>query len=251
MLQVSPTILAALTEPTVSTLRDLIVEYGFSLSEPLTALTALQEVLDNFELDADPPIGRLGLDDERVLKKKLSQPQVSSRVLELIDQGEGPRVEFKSSIFISTKKKQFNPGISIEECVDDSLKEKVAKEIAAFLNAEGGTILFGVTDDGDLRGCEDDFSTFSSGGSPGDKADLILKQIVSQHFREPDNIFYHLKIDCVDIDGKHIVMLSVASRKQLAFLKSSKPSQLYLRVSSHALPIPYEKIEQYYNLSKL
>lgn len=58
----------------------------------------------------------------------------SAYILELIQQGEGPSVEFKT---------------------DAVRTESVAREIVALANTKGGTILIGVTDDGSVEGVVD------------------------------------------------------------------------------------------------
>ena len=55
------------------------------------------------------------------------------QLLKLIEEGENLRIEFKQ-IF--------------------SNHEKIAKEIIAFANTEGGTIIFGVNDNGKILGVE-------------------------------------------------------------------------------------------------
>ncbi len=49
------------------------------------------------------------------------------------------------------------------------LEDAVVKTIAGFANSPyGGTLLVGVTDDGDIHGLEDDYATFSKRGERGD-----------------------------------------------------------------------------------
>ena len=50
------------------------------------------------------------------------------------------------------------------------LEDAVVKTIAGFANSPyGGTLLVGVTDDGDIHGLEDDYATFSKRGERGDR----------------------------------------------------------------------------------
>jgi hypothetical protein len=247
-IRVSRTVLAAFSEPQVCTLQGLLEQYELPTSQLLTSLVELDRILVELEFEIAPPIGELGLRDDRVLKKRDGAKQIETRVRDAIEKGENSRIEFKASIFINTKKLTHNSELEPKDCIDERLKEKAAQEIAAFLNAEGGRLIFGVEDDGSIRGCEDDFSTFSRGGSPTDKAELIVKEIVSQHFRDADVVFYHIKVECALIDGKQIVVASIAPRSRLAFLKKIDPSPLYVRIGSHAIPIPFQQIEEYFEL---
>ncbi|MDB4818318.1 putative DNA binding domain-containing protein [Acidimicrobiales bacterium] len=50
------------------------------------------------------------------------------------------------------------------------VEDAIVKTVAGFLNsAYGGTLLVGVTDDGDIHGLEDDYATFSKRGERGDR----------------------------------------------------------------------------------
>ncbi|MBN1891052.1 MAG: putative DNA binding domain-containing protein [Thermoflexales bacterium] len=67
----------------------------------------------------------------------------------LIAQGENERVEFKSTMRYNRKAGQ----------TDKEMEREVARTLCAFLNAEGGTLIIGVDDDGIVLGLEDDLST--------------------------------------------------------------------------------------------
>ena len=75
---------------------------------------------------------------------------------ELISQGESKHVEFKQTGRINLHTKQRDPVI----------EQMVVKSIAGFMNAEGGTLLIGVTDSGEVFGIERDLKTLGSKQSP-------------------------------------------------------------------------------------
>jgi len=68
-------------------------------------------------------------------------------VSDIIDKGESDRLEFKETLEYDTKKGERAKYLS----------EEVVYEIAAFLNATGGCLLIGVSDDGKTKGLERDF----------------------------------------------------------------------------------------------
>src|SRR3546814_12750902 len=68
------------------------------------------------------------------------------QVSELIAAGEGDGVEFKSTLRMNLHTGQ----------VDDKMQVTVLKTIAGFLNAKGGTLLIGVSDDGQVTGLSAD-----------------------------------------------------------------------------------------------
>ena len=71
---------------------------------------------------------------------------------ELIKAGESTKVEFKQTARVNLATKQRDPVMEL----------MVIKSIAGFLNAHGGTLLLGVTDDGDIVGIEKDLKTLGS-----------------------------------------------------------------------------------------
>ena len=75
-----------------------------------------------------------------------------STVTELIALGESQRVEFKSTARWNLYTGQ----------VDKRMEHVVTKTVCGFLNAEGGTLLIGVDDDGQLIGLSDDMKTLGA-----------------------------------------------------------------------------------------
>ena len=47
-----------------------------------------------------------------------------------------------------------------ENKLDKKMEEIILKTISAFSNAEGGKLLIGVTDEGEILGLESDYNTF-------------------------------------------------------------------------------------------
>jgi ATP-dependent Lon protease len=70
-------------------------------------------------------------------------------IAELLSAGESSRVEFKQTARVNLATKQRDPVIEL----------MVVKSAAGFMNAHGGTLLLGVTDDGDVFGIEKDMRT--------------------------------------------------------------------------------------------
>ena len=88
-----------------------------------------------------------------------------STVSDLIALGESQRVEFKSTARLNLYTGK----------VDKRMEHVVTKTVCGFLNAEGGTLLIGVDDDGQLIGLSDDMKTLGSKASR-DGFELFLRQ---------------------------------------------------------------------------
>lgn len=75
----------------------------------------------------------------------------------LIQSGEGPSVEFKSTLRVNLHTKKTDP----------KMEHSCLKTIAGFMNTKGGTLLIGVSDDKELLSLDEDLNSF------GNKQDLL------------------------------------------------------------------------------
>jgi predicted HTH transcriptional regulator len=92
----------------------------------------------------------------------------------IIEEGEGFTVEFKRRI---------------------SSAEKIARTIISFANTKGGTILFGVDDDGSIVGVE------------SEKSEMELIEMAGRDFCDPP---IQCAIDIVPFDGRDVIVCHVA-----------------------------------------
>jgi uncharacterized protein with ParB-like and HNH nuclease domain len=102
----------------------------------------------------------------------LGQIAVSTVVdlLDMIASGEHGFLEFKSTMRWNWK----------ENRLDKKMEEIILKTISAFSNAEGGKLLIGVTDEGEILGLESDYNTFKEANK--DHFELHLRNIINNAF---------------------------------------------------------------------
>ena len=102
----------------------------------------------------------------------LTSENVSTHVdlMDMIQSGEHGFLEFKSTMRWNWK----------ENRLDKKMEEIILKTISAFNNGEGGKLIIGVTDEGELLGLESDYSTFKE--SNKDHFELHLRNIVNNIF---------------------------------------------------------------------
>jgi hypothetical protein len=96
---------------------------------------------------------RGGMSDSRYLKKLIDMDgdnisKKAIKLLNLVNQKEDKKLEFKSSFAYDVKK----------DCKNTALKKECTKTVASFLNSQGGTLLVGVDDDGTVLGLTRDLS---------------------------------------------------------------------------------------------
>jgi ATP-dependent Lon protease len=90
-----------------------------------------------------PPVTTDGSEDGK---------RASTSIAELIAQGESSRVEFKQTARVNAATKQR----------DQVIELMVVKSVAGFMNGQGGTLLIGINDAGEVFGIERDLKTLGS-----------------------------------------------------------------------------------------
>lgn len=138
---------------------------------------------------------------EEFVKAEEKKVSAAERTKELIAQGESKTLEFKSSLRYDMEKK----GVPAK-----TIEHSTFKNIAAFLNSEGGTLLIGVNDEGIIVGLEEtDFSTFSG----KNKKDEFLKHfdnLVQEYFG--NDFTRKFNVDFVEVEGKTLCAIEIKER---------------------------------------
>lgn len=136
------------------------------------------------------------------------------QLLKLIEEGENLNVEFKQRF---------------------SDHEKIAKEIIAFANTNGGKIIFGINDNGKVNGVE----------SEKEIAELINE--TNQNYCEPQ---INIILSFIEIKNKEIVVAQIPESNnkphRIQDYKSQfylSEAQVYIRVNDKSIPASKEMIK--------
>jgi len=160
------------------------------------------------------------------------QKEEDSLITKIIKQGENRNFEFKSTLRYCLL--QNNP--------QEYIEHSITKTITAFANTEGGVLLIGVDDDGNVLGLDKDINSFTSKSK-----DSFLKHfdnLIKTHFSEPIDAI--LKFGFEEVQSKTIFMVNVEKSNKPRFLITKpKGKEFYIRrsASSHSLDI--EEATQY------
>lgn len=153
-------------------------------------------------------------------------------VRELIHAGESQFVEFKSSARYNLR----------TQARDARLELVIATAVAGFLNARGGTLLIGVTDDGTPIGLDQDYALVK--GSSRDGYELWLRDLLHNTLGGPPAASVTIGFD--RLDGHEICTVRVPAAPRPVFLRAPKQqgTEFVLRVgnSTRALP-PHELLD--------
>ena len=129
----------------------------------------------------------------------------------LIGRGESDTLEFKSTLRTNLKTGE----------KDKRMEKAVLKTLTAFLNTEGGTLLIGVTDDGEILGIDEE--SFDN----RDKMNLHMTNLISSQIG--DEFLPYIRFKLIEFEDK-AVMKVVCKRCDIpVFLKDGKTEQYYVR----------------------
>jgi hypothetical protein len=133
-------------------------------------------------------------------------------ILDLIAQGEGDKLEFKSTLRWNINADK--PGKEVEI--------SWLKTVVAFLNTDGGVLAIGVNDDGEVTGIEAD--RFAN----DDKFLLHYHNLVKEHVGL--EFTQYIQTDIVPVRGKKMFVLQCEKSAEPAFLRKGKEEQFYVRI---------------------
>ena len=133
---------------------------------------------------------------------------------ELIAEGESDDLEFKSSLRWDYD----------EARIDKALEQVIVKAVAAFANGQGGTLLIGVKDDGEILGLAHDYA--SLGGAERDKFERHLRTILSNQL-SASFVASNVRIKFPNgIDELEVCQVDVAlARKEIVIKVKDKSGQ--------------------------
>jgi len=142
---------------------------------------------------------------------------------ELIALGESISLEFKSSLQWDVRQNHINK----------NLRHSVLKTIAAFLNTEGGILIIGVEDNGNVFGLESDYLTTDDSR---DKYLNLLNILVKDYVGLDMSPYIQIKIE--NVKGKDVCIVRVEKSHKPIFMKTDgQQKQLFVRrgTTTHAL----------------
>ncbi len=169
----------------------------------------------------------------------IGQVSVSTTVdlMDMIQSGEHGFLEFKSTMRWNWK----------ENKLDKKMEEIILKTISAFSNAEGGKLLIGVTDEGEILGLESDYNTFKEANK--DHFELHLRNIVNNAFgKEFTATSLHVRFPIVN-EGEICEIDIKASNKPLYLEVSDKggtmQKKFYIRSGNTSQELDIQETASY------
>lgn len=151
---------------------------------------------------------------------------------DFIARGEGPRLEFKSSIRWDHR----------AGAVNKELERVIAKTIAGFMNHEGGTLVVGVTDEGSIVGVEADIQSLTKKPNRDGLA-LHLTEILTKYIGASDAPMVDMSF--ASIDDKTVVVLSADPALGPVFVDNDGAPEFYVRSGSSTRQLNVKEATDY------
>jgi hypothetical protein len=156
-------------------------------------------------------------------KLAINRGEPETDLYDLIGRGEGTHLEFKSTM--RTNLHTGKPGKEIELAW--------LKGVAAFLNTEGGILLMGVADDGEVLGLEVD--AFAN----DDKCRLHFKNLVNQHLGPEYARF--LRFELFELADRQIAAVECEQADAPAFLRHNQGETFLIRSGPSSIELPISR----------
>ena len=153
---------------------------------------------------------------------------------EVIAGGESATVEFKSTARWNVH----------TEARDDRLELVIAKTVAGFLNADGGTLIIGVDDEGNALGLDADLSLMKA--PDHDRYELWLTDHLERSLGKPALRFVTVTFE--PYAGTHVVMVSVEPSDGPVFVdepKGGRTADFYVRMGNSTRRLLTDEFAEY------
>jgi len=156
----------------------------------------------------------------------------NNRLDKLLKSGETDVAEWKSSLRWDY----------LENKLNTELEYVVAKEIAAFLNTKGGTLIIGVDDESRVLGLSKDFGTLRKQNQDGFR--LKLAEVIDNCIGKTFHSFISVSFE------KHggindVCLVDVSRSARPAFIRKSGEEQFYVRAQSSSKPLKISEAMEY------
>lgn len=143
------------------------------------------------------------------------QKEIDENIEILIAKGESSALEFKSS---------FRWDI-VKAGVNKALEKVIIKTISGFLNSQGGTLLIGVDDEGEILGLDNDYKTMKRRDRDGYEQMIIgsISSNIGANQCKNVQVLFH------EVNAKDVCRIVVSPSSKPVYVDSGNNTKFYLR----------------------
>jgi membrane protein YdbS with pleckstrin-like domain len=167
---------------------------------------------------------------DRALYRKPDSAKRHS-ILDMVLEGENTHLELKQTFRYDVKTKDVNK----------ALEKSVLKTITAFLNSDGGNLIVGVTDRGEIYGLEEDYKTLVRKDRDGfeNHFNQVIKTMIGAGFRQ------YIEISFEKIEDKDICLIEVMPSQKPVYLKVNGDEDFFIRTGNTTSPLKVSEVASY------
>jgi predicted HTH transcriptional regulator len=125
--------------------------------------------------------------------------------------------------------------------MNKNLSVPVLKNVAAFMNTAGGTLLVGIDDEGKVLGLDADYGVMKKPNTDG--FELIFNnaftQMIGTEFR------HFVQLSFPEIEGKTICLIAVQPSTSPVYFRQQGKEDFYIRAGNASQPLPVSKATAY------
>ena len=168
------------------------------------------------------------------LNSLVTEPEIEAAkpIEEIISMGESTLIEFKSTLQWDVKLGKKNK----------ELRKSVLKTLVGFMNTNGGTLIVGVEDDGNIYGLEADLYLVNNSR---DKFEQLIANLISEHIGPHTIELIHGRFERVE--EKWVYVIDVRKALEPVFLKWGNEKRFYVRVLTSTRELDAEETLNYIN----
>ncbi len=160
------------------------------------------------------------------------QEQLLKRDIQnIIEMGESDWVEFKSSMRYDYRQKKVNRELELV----------ITKTIVGFMNAQGGKLIIGVDDSGNIIGLENDFNTFKQKNKDSYER-KIFKNI--SNYIDQQSCFKN-QVSFYQFEGKDVCLIDVKSSINPVYFSDGENTTFYVRTGNATYPLSVKDAIKY------
>ena len=162
---------------------------------------------------------------------------VPASIEDLIKEGESDELEFKATL-----RWDIQAGM-----VSKKLEQVIVKTVAAFANAQGGSLLIGVDDDGQAVGLSHDYESLREAGR--DPFELHLRNVLNQHLGTAF-VASKVQIEFHRVDDAEVCQVDITAAKEPVIVavkdkNGQSVEKFYARSGNSSQEIPMSQMSSY------
>jgi len=169
---------------------------------------------------------------KQTIENNVKKPIHARSLQVLLKEGEGLFLEFKQTLRYDLRR----------QCVSKDVERSVIKAVAGFMNADGGTLVIGVNDEGKVTGLKNDYETLAKKNRDGfeNHVNMLVKTMLGIKFAN----YIHCRFDYFD-DNEACIISVDQSHKPAYIHNGDGKEEFFVRMGNSTQPFSMSEAEEY------